>query len=241
MLIGDGINKYYGTRQALKNIYIQIEPAKITTLIGPSGSGKSTLLKALSLLDPPDSGTIRIDDTKYIFPSRGKRNLPLPWPKLTTVFQQLFLWPHLTIRQNITLPIQQNGGDVSGRVEELLEIFDLVEFTDRFPNQVSLGQRQRAAIVRALALHPKFLLLDEITSALDVEYISALLNHLKLLRDQGTGILLVTHLIGFARQSADQVLFMDKGEVVESGGPEILVAPKSKRLNTFLSLMISAS
>ena len=115
------------------------------------------------------------------------------------------------------------------------------EFVDRYPNQVSLGQRQRAAIARALALQPRYLLLDEITSALDVEHVSALLNHLKILRDKGVGILLITHLIGFAKRAASQILFLEAGRIMEAGGPELLTAPKNGRLAKFLSLVDTAS
>jgi ABC-type polar amino acid transport system ATPase subunit len=240
MLTGTLIRKSYSGKQILEDIDVAIEPGKITTLIGPSGSGKSSLLRALSLLDPPDSGVVELDEIKYIFPTKARGKQVTPWPKLTTVFQQLFLWPHLTIRQNIMLPIEHRKG-ASSRIDALMDLLDLQGFRDRYPNQVSLGQRQRAAIARALALEPKYLLLDEITSSLDVEYVSALLTHLKALRNSGVGILLITHLIGFAKSSADQILFMDNGRIVERGSPDILSHPSSDRLRTFLSLMITAS
>lgn len=240
MLIGKEINKTFGEKVALKNVNLTIDQGQITALIGPSGSGKSTLLRALALLDPPDSGNVTVDDIVYTFPKRNGQIQP-PWPKLTIVFQQLFLWPHLTIRQNITMPLKTLGDNHHEVVDELVELFDLHEFTDRYPNQVSLGQRQRAAIARALALKPAYILLDEITSALDVEHVGRLLAHLKTMRDRGTGILLITHLIGFARRAADQVLFMDDGRIIESGGAEILVSPRSERMAKFLSLVDSAS
>jgi|SRR5215213_2060299 len=242
MLIGNNITKIYGTKVALTDVNVSISPGEITALIGPSGSGKSTFLRALSLLDPPDKGNITVDDEIYVFPKKNGNMTTPPWPKLTIVFQQLFLWPHLSMRQNITLPSENtNGSKRKTSIEELIELFDMEEFIDRFPNEVSLGQRQRVAIARALALEPKYLLLDEITSALDVEHVGRLLNHLKVLRDRGTGILLVTHLIGFAKRAADQVLFMEKGKIVETGGPEVLSSPQSKRLAAFLSLVDTAS
>lgn len=237
MLTARNINKMLGQKQVLTNVNASITPGQITALIGPSGGGKSTFLRTLSFLDPPDSGSIEVDGATYAFPNKNG-NLPSPWPKVTIVFQQLFLWPHLTIRQNISLPGKHaNGHGSNGIVDELIELFDLGEFAERYPNQVSLGQRQRAAIARALALEPKYLLLDEITSALDVEHVGRLLNHIKTLRAKGTGILLVTHLIGFAERAADQILFMESGAIVEAGGPELLSAPKSKRLSEFLSLV----
>jgi polar amino acid transport system ATP-binding protein len=242
MLVGAGIRKSYGRQVVLQDVDVSVAPGQITALIGPSGGGKSTLLRALSLLDCPDHGTVRVDDAVYEFPRRNGNGFVPPWPKLTIVFQQLFLWPHLTIRQNITLPLEEtNGVQLATLVEELIDLFAMGEFIDRYPNQVSLGQRQRAAIARALALQPRYLLLDEITSALDVEHVSALLNHLKVLRDRGVGILLITHLIGFAKRAADQILFLDGGRIVEAGGPELLTAPKNGRLTRFLSLVDTAS
>jgi ABC-type polar amino acid transport system ATPase subunit len=242
MLIAKDIHKAFGARKVLAGVSTSIAPGQITALIGPSGGGKSTFLRALSLLDPPDNGSVTVDDATYTFPKRGTNGVTPPWPKLTIVFQQLFLWPHLTVRQNIALPEKNSNGNRSdGIVDELIELFDLSEFADRYPNQVSLGQRQRAAIARALALQPKYLLLDEITSALDVEHVSKLLNHLKTLRDRGTGLLLITHLIGFAERAADQILFMEGGTIVEAGGPELLSAPKSRRLAQFLSLVGTAN
>jgi ABC-type polar amino acid transport system ATPase subunit len=238
MLTARNINKTLGQKQVLSNVSASITPGQITALIGPSGGGKSTFLRALSFLDPPDTGSIEVDDATYVFPNKNGNNLPSPWPKVTIVFQQLFLWPHLTIRQNISLPGKNvNGHGPNGIVDDLITLFDLGEFAGRYPNQVSLGQRQRAAIARALALEPKYLLLDEITSALDVEHVGRLLNHIKTLRAKGAGILLVTHLIGFAERAADQILFMESGAIVEAGGPELLSAPKSKRLSEFLSLV----
>ncbi len=246
MLQATDITKSYINKKkrniVLKDVTVGVKPGEITALIGPSGSGKSTCLRALSLLEPPDVGAITVDDQIFRYPlENGKRDIRFPWPHLTIVFQQLFLWPHLTIRKNIMLPQQNlNGSQGNDHVEELIDYFELREFVDRFPNEASLGQRQRAAIVRALAMNPKYLLLDEVTSALDVEHVGKLLQRLKLLKDQGTAIMLVTHLIGFARQSADEVVFMEDGQITESGGPQLLTSPKSKRVADFLSLIHSA-
>lgn len=238
MIKGSKIVKSFGNNKVLNNVDIEIGPGEITALIGPSGGGKSTLLKVLSLLELPDSGTLIVDDDENRFPLCNGRQVQHSWPKLTVVFQQLFLWPHLTIRKNICLPVQNISENGSlDRIEELIKVFDLCEFIDRHPNQVSLGQRQRAAIVRALALQPKYLLLDEVTSALDVEHISALLDYLKLVANNGCGILLATHLIGFAKSSASQILFMDKGEIIERGGAELIVTPNTDRLKGFLNLV----
>ncbi len=246
MITGTHIRKSYGEKKVLDDVDVTVEPGKITALIGPSGSGKSTLLRSLALIDPPDSGQIQVDDESYDFDSPAPQLIsPKPWPSLTIVFQQLHLWPNMTIRQNIVWPLRNNSlrgvSNPDEELEQLFSMFGVHEFLDRFPNEVSIGQRQRAAIIRALALHPNYLLLDEITSALDVEHIAVLLRHLKDVSTRGTGILLITHLIGFAKRAADHVIFMDNGKIEEEGDADILSAPKSERLIRFLSLVGAAS
>lgn len=241
MLTAQGICKAFSKRDVLHDVNISLKPGEITAVIGPSGAGKSTLLRSLSLLDPPDAGTVTVDDVRYSFPAQRQNGLVFPWPKLTVVFQQLFLWPHLTLRQNIFLPLETCKNALSEtEITEILEFFELLDIVDRYPNQVSLGQRQRAALIRALALKPKYLLLDEITSALDVEHIGKVLQHLKNLRESGTSILLVTHLIGFAKSAADQVVFMENGRVLESGSNALLEKSTNERLARFLSLVETA-
>jgi ABC-type polar amino acid transport system ATPase subunit len=211
-------------------------------IIGPSGSGKTTLLKVISMLDPPHSGSIEVDDWSVKFPLEKGKKLQPPWPKLTVVFQQLFLWPHLTLLQNITLPVflRQSKEDQQ-KVEELIDLFEMRGFIYRYPNEASLGQRQRAALARALLLQPKYLLLDEITSSLDVEQVAIILSYLKKLAQTGIGILTVTHLLHFAREAADKVIFMESGQVIEKGGPEVLISPSQERVKRFLSVIESAT
>jgi polar amino acid transport system ATP-binding protein len=243
MLIGENLWKRYAEKEVLRGVNLTITPGGITVVIGPSGSGKTTLLRAMAMLDPPTSGRIEIDGTTYEFSSDGSARGPRPWPMVTAVFQQLFLWPHLTLRQNITLPLRMRRSPIVGsrKLDELVDLFEMGEFIDRFPNEVSLGQRQRAAIARALVLEPKYVLLDEVTSALDVEQVSKVLGQLQLLRGSGIGIMLITHLIGFARRAADHVLFLDEGEVVESGPPTILDETANERVHRFLSMIHSAT
>lgn len=238
MLIGKKITKQYHGREILKGVDIKVEPGKITSLIGPSGSGKTTLLRVLSMLDLPDTGSIFLDSEKYNFPVQPNEIIP-PWPRVSVVFQQLFLWPHLTLRQNILLPLKGIKGDQ--HISELIKILQMEEFIDRYPNQVSLGQRQRVALARALALNPEYLLLDEITSALDVEQVNIILNHLQALKDKGVGILIVTHLLNFAQRASDQIVFLDEGKVIETGGKEILEKPKHERIQKFLSIVKAAT
>ncbi len=239
MLIAKNITKKYQGVEILKSVDVSIIPGKITALIGPSGAGKTTLLRSLALLDLPDSGEILIDDEKYAFPLNGAE-MKNPWPDVSIVFQQLFLWPHLTIRENILLPLRVKNIDRTAELKKFIELFGMGDFVDNYPNQASLGQRQRAAIVRALMLHPKYLLLDEITSSLDVEQVSIILSHLNVVRDAGVGVLIVTHLINFAEQASDQIIFLDNGQILETG-KEVIKNPTHPRIKKFLSMVREVS
>lgn len=224
-------------RPILKGVDITLKKGELTALIGPSGSGKTTLLRCLSLLDAADGGDIQLENVLYSFPLPPEQTdvVPKPWPRVTAVFQQLFLWPHLTLRENILLPLADaKSAAVQKDLAELIKQFDMKGFIDRYPNETSGGQRQRAAIARALMLNPDYLLLDEITSALDIEQTAKVLSLLAGVKARGIGILLITHSLGFARQAADHVLFMDGGEIVEQGGAGIIERPKSPRMKAFL-------
>ncbi len=235
--------EYDGGRKILQDVNLSVKAGEVTVLIGPSGTGKTTLLRCLALLEQPQSGAIAVDDRLFPCPWPEGKMVNPPWPQLTAVFQQLFLWPHLTLRENAMLPVRLRGedGKVNDRLGELIEAFDMGGFIDRYPNEASLGQRQRVALARALMLNPRYLLLDEITSALDVEQIAKILGYLKQLRGQNIGIFIITHLLGFARHAADQVVFMEDGTVCESGSPDILRNPQSERLYQFLSVIAAAS
>lgn len=241
MLIAKNISKRFGQHEILKGVNLTLQSGKITVLIGPSGSGKTTLLRAVSLIEPPDSGTIELNSYHYSFPTTRKIE-PKPWPLLTVVFQQFFLWPHLTLKDNILLPASNIPNDkLTEELKELIDALKMHSFIHRYPNEASLGQRQRVALARAIMLKPKIILMDEITSALDVEQVNAILEFLPRLKAAGVGILLITHLINFARKTADEVLFLDDGHIVERGPISILSAPSSDRLRAFLSVVEAAT
>ena len=237
MLNALNITKKFGNHVVLQDINLEIKPGTITSIIGPSGSGKTTLLKALSLLDLPQSGSITLDDKNYIFPLISE-NITPPWPRVSVVFQQLFIWPHLTLRQNIELPLETKGTLEENKeyLEELYTMFNMKDFLDRYPNEASVGQRQRVALVRALALKPEYLLLDEITSSLDVEQSEIILSHLVTIKQRGVGIVMVAHDINFAVSNADTVCFMEGGKIIKQGKPyEFLLESKNKRISDFIA------
>lgn len=238
MLSAQNLSKKYGDRVIFENVSVNIKPGEITCLIGPSGAGKTTLLKALALLESADAGYVTLDDQSYHFPLNLKAGVtPTPWPIVTVVFQSLFLWPHLSLRENILLPARLSGmDDLEGRLDKLVTRFDMGAFINNFPNQASVGQRQRVALARALILQPRYILMDEITSALDTEQVHNILGALAQLKNDGIGLFLITHQIGFARRASDQVIFMADGKICESGAGDILMNPQTDRLQRFLSL-----
>jgi ABC-type polar amino acid transport system ATPase subunit len=220
MLTAEKVHKKRDGRHILRDVSLTIERGTITSIIGSSGAGKTTLLNVLAGIDAPESGAVQLEGKELLAPT----------PRVAMVFQQLFLWPHLTLRKNITLA----GRVTEKEVDDLVAALGMDGFIDRYPNQTSLGQRQRAALARAVALKPEYLLLDEVTSALDIEQVEAVAALLEKLKQQGTGVLAVTHLINFSKRISDQIIFMDAGAVIERGGKELISNPQQPRTQEFI-------
>jgi ABC-type polar amino acid transport system ATPase subunit len=235
-LIAEGISKSFGRKTALNSVSIRLDPSELVVLTGPSGSGKTTLLNALANIDPPDRGTVNVDGILYVHPLQDPHSWRL-WPMVTMVFQQLALWPHLSLRRNLTLPLEARGiTNYTRRMNDLVDAFGMTEFLDRWPGEASAGERQRVAIARALLLEPKYLLLDEVFSALDIELVYRVNEILNDYRKSGVGMILVTHLIGLAKKGADRIIFFEDGAIVEETSGVLLDRPKTKRFADFIAL-----
>lgn len=234
------LEKSFGDHQVLKGINEHIYPGEKVVIIGPSGSGKSTFLRCLNLLDEPTGGTITVDGTDITDPQTDIDKIRR---KMGMVFQQFNLFPHLTIKENIKLaPVKLNlmtEAEADEKAMEYLKRVGLPEKADAYPKQLSGGQQQRIAIARALAMNPEVLLFDEPTSALDPEMVGEVLQLMKELADDGMTMVVVTHEMGFAREVATRVLFMDEGVIAEQNNPKDFFAhPTHPRLKEFLSKVL---
>lgn len=226
--------------QALDNVSNHVDKGEVLVVIGPSGSGKSTFLRALNGLEPVDSGTIIIDGTELTSP---KTNMNTLRQSVGMVFQHFNLFEHKTALENIMMPqmvvLKRTAKEAEDVGRELLDRVGINDRAGNYPRQLSGGQQQRIAIARSLAMNPKVMLFDEATSALDPETVGGVLDLMKKLAAEGTTMVVVTHEMGFAREAADRVTFMDLGKIVEEGKPEELFDnPQSKRLKLFLSQII---
>jgi ABC-type polar amino acid transport system ATPase subunit len=235
MLKGENIHKKIGNATILSGVTIEVPKGEIRCIIGPSGSGKSSILSCLSLLSYPDNGIVTVDDKQFSFANNHEDYSDFPYPDVTIVFQGLFLWPHLTNKDNLLLPLKgkKYSDDEFNRITSLLNIQHLL---NKYPNDCSGGEKQRIALARQLLLKPKYLLLDEVTSALDLEQVNVVANILKELKAELTGVLLVTHMINFAKSIGDYFYFIDEGKIAEEGKIEKLSKPDSDRLNRFLQI-----
>ncbi|WP_022933355.1 amino acid ABC transporter ATP-binding protein [Treponema bryantii] len=230
----------FGNLHVLKDVSINIQKGEKIVIIGPSGSGKSTFLRCLNRLETPDGGQILFEGNDLTDP---KTNLDLCRQKMGMVFQHFNLFPHLTVLQNITLaPVTlklKSQEEAEKEAMELLERIGLPDKANVYPSTLSGGQKQRIAIVRSLAMHPDVMLFDEPTSALDPEMVGEVLEVMKDLAREGMTMVVVTHEMGFAREVADRVLFMNEGYIEEEGSPdEIFQHPKSERLQQFFKSIL---
>jgi polar amino acid transport system ATP-binding protein len=247
------LHKSYGRTEVLKGIDLTVQRGEVVTIIGPSGSGKSTLLSCINFLEPFDRGEITIDGEPIGWITTdggrmrmGERQLNMMRQRIGIVFQQFNLFPHLTVLQNvIEAPIQVKGlareqAVVIGR-EQLARV-GLCAKENAYPSELSGGQQQRVAIARSLAMDPKVMLLDEITSALDPELVGEVLSAMRALAEAGMTMIVVTHEMAFARDVSDRVVFMDEGSILEQGAPHILLTnPAHDRTRSFLRRIIERS
>ena len=235
------LRKSYGTFEALKGIDLEIAKGEVVCVVGPSGSGKSTLIRCINRLEGfSEQSEIRVDDIPVI-PGRALAKVRA---EVGMVFQSFNLFPHLTVRENVMLAPRRvrrtPRGEASAQADRLLARVGISEQADKYPIHLSGGQQQRVAIARALAMEPQVMLFDEPTSALDPEMVGEVLDVMKALAGTGVTMLVVTHEMGFARQVADRVIFMDGGEVIETGTPEqVFGSPREKRTQDFLSAVLN--
>ena len=235
-----GISKSFGSLQVLKNVSLDVERGQVVVIIGPSGSGKSTLLRCINRLEDVDAGEVLIAGRRLQDPGVDVNALRR---NIGVVFQAFNLFPHLTVLQNLMLApthvLKLSKAEAEGRARRLLEKVGIPEKHDARPTQLSGGQQQRVAIARALCMEPQIMLFDEPTSALDPEMIKEVLDVMRDLARDGMTMVVVSHEMGFAREVADRVVFMDRGEIVESGTPgQFFGAPLEERTKRFLGTVL---
>ncbi len=229
-----------GELKALRGVSADIRRGEVVVIIGPSGSGKSTFLRCLNLLETPTKGTITFEATDITDP---RVNINIPRQKMGMVFQHFNLFPHMTVLRNMTLApmklLKKSRKEAEDKANALLRRVNLSDRANAYPSQLSGGQKQRIAIVRALCMEPEVMLFDEPTSALDPEMVGEVLDVMKRLAREGMTMVVVTHEMGFAREVADRVLFMDEGQIVEEGTPdEIFSHPVQQRTKDFLNKVL---
>ena len=242
MLRLEGVRKSFGRLEVLRGINLDVTRGEVVCVIGPSGSGKSTLLRCINLIEPPDGGQILLEGRK-LSEVRSADDINYVRRRVGIVFQQFNLFPHKSATENVALAPQtvlgMPGEESRDRARALLERVGLGDKLDEYPDRLSGGQQQRVAIARALAMDPHVMLFDEVTSALDPELIKEVLDVMRELAAEGMTMLVVTHEMGFAREVANHVVFMDEGYIVEEGPPdELLGNPQHERTKRFLGLVM---
>jgi polar amino acid transport system ATP-binding protein len=238
----DGVHKRFGELEVLRGVHLEVADHDVICLIGASGSGKSTLLRCINLLEPLDGGRIvvhGVDITAAGVDTNAVRR------QIGIVFQSFNLFPHMTVMRNVTLAprkvLRLSEDEADERARQLLDRFGLADKADEYPDRLSGGQQQRVAIVRALAMQPDIMLLDEVTSALDPELVAEVLDVIRELAAGGMTMLIATHEMGFAKDSASRVCFLDEGVILEEGPPaQIFSAPREERTKQFLQRIIAA-
>ncbi|WP_010303804.1 amino acid ABC transporter ATP-binding protein [Kurthia senegalensis] len=241
MIEFNNVNKFYGDFQVLKNIELKIEKGEVVVIVGPSGSGKSTLLRCMNKLESITTGVLTVNDLVL---SDKKTDVNKLRRHIGMVFQHFNLYPHKTVLDNITLApmkaLKQSKEKAQQTARMYLEKVGIPDKADAFPAQLSGGQQQRVAIARGLAMHPDVMLFDEPTSALDPEMIGEVLDVMKSLAKEGMTMVVVTHEMGFAREVADRIIFIDKGQILEDTNPEAFFKePKEDRAKLFLSRILN--
>jgi polar amino acid transport system ATP-binding protein len=241
-LLLENVHKSFGENEVLKGIDLTVEPHEVVCLIGASGSGKSTLLRCVNLVEPIDAGRVVVEGEEItaegVNANRIRRRIGI-------VYQSYNLFPHMTVLRNITLApreaLKQDRAQAEENARKLLDRFGLLDRENEYPDRLSGGQQQRVAIVRALAMHPHLMLLDEVTSALDPELVAEVLAVIKELAREGMTMLIATHEMGFARDIADRVCFLEAGHILEQGPPDrIFTSPEHPRTRQFLGRIIEA-
>ncbi len=240
----EGLHHKFGDNEILKDINFEQEKGTVTAIIGPSGSGKTTLLRSLNMLETPYKGVIELGDTLFNIENFNKNDVAKLRKQSAMVFQQYNLFKNRTILENITEGLIYGQGmskkEANAKGMEYLDKVSLKDKANAYPVQLSGGQQQRVGIVRALSIEPEVLLLDEPTSALDPESVQGVLNIIQEIASEGRTMVIVTHEIQFAKEVSDQVIFMDNGEIIESGSPEdVIDNPSSERTRKFLSRLTS--
>jgi polar amino acid transport system ATP-binding protein len=242
-----GVHKRFGALEVLRGVDLELDQGRVVCVLGPSGSGKSTLLRCINLLEPPDAGEILLEGKNICAidprPEEDEEGIDFVRRRVGIVFQQFNLFPNKSALENVSLAqekvLGRSSGEARAKAEALLVRVGLADKVDEYPDRLSGGQQQRVAIARALAMDPTVMLFDEVTSALDPELVKEVLDVMRELASEGMTMVVVTHEIGFARDVADQVVFMDEGVIVERGTPaQVLESPKEERTKRFLGLVL---
>ncbi|WP_110927925.1 amino acid ABC transporter ATP-binding protein [Bacillus massiliglaciei] len=241
MIVFDQVNKYYGSFHVLKDISLTINKGEVVVVIGPSGSGKSTMLRCINGLETITAGTLKVNGLSV---ADKKTNINKLRRNIGMVFQHFHLYPHKTVLENIMLApmkvLGQSKEEAKGIAEKYLKKVGIADKANSYPSQLSGGQQQRVAIARGLAMNPEVMLFDEPTSALDPEMIGEVLDVMKTLAEEGMTMVVVTHEMGFAREVADRIVFMDEGRILEEAAPaEFYANPREERARLFLSRILN--